>query len=69
MGLLIKTDLKEIRLKGVDCIRLVENRDQRRALVTEVMNIRTSWKLRNFFSRGAIICFFGRTLFHGDIKS
>jgi hypothetical protein len=36
----IKTDLREIRWDGVDWIDLAQDRDQRRALVNTVMNLR-----------------------------
>jgi hypothetical protein len=36
----IKIDLREIRLDGVDWIDLAQNRDQWRALVNMVMNLR-----------------------------
>jgi hypothetical protein len=36
----IKTDLREIGLGGVDWITLVQDRDQWRALVNRVMNLR-----------------------------
>jgi hypothetical protein len=36
----IKMDLREIRLGNMDWIDLVQDRDQRRALVNTVMNLR-----------------------------
>jgi hypothetical protein len=36
----IKIDLREIRWDGVDWIDLAQNRDQWRALVNTVMNLR-----------------------------
>jgi hypothetical protein len=36
----IKIDLREIRWDGVDWIELAQNRDQWRALVNTVMNLR-----------------------------
>jgi hypothetical protein len=33
-------DLREIDLRGVDWIRLAQDRDQRRAIVSAVMNLR-----------------------------
>jgi hypothetical protein len=38
----IKMDLREIGWDGVDCIDLADNRDQWRALVNTVMNLRVS---------------------------
>jgi hypothetical protein len=38
----IKMDLREIGLDGVDWIDLAKDRDQRRALVNTVMNLRVS---------------------------
>jgi hypothetical protein len=32
-------DLREIRLDGVDCIELAQDRDQWRAIVNTVMNL------------------------------
>jgi hypothetical protein len=36
----IKIDLREIEWDGMDCIDLVQDRNQRRALVNTVMNLR-----------------------------
>jgi hypothetical protein len=36
----IKKDLRELGWRGVDRINLVEDRDQRRALVNTIMNLR-----------------------------
>jgi hypothetical protein len=36
----IKMDVRDMGLEGVDWIRLVQDRDRRRALVSTVMNIR-----------------------------
>jgi hypothetical protein len=38
----IKMDLREIGWDGRDCIKLVHYRDQRRALVNTVVNLRVS---------------------------
>jgi hypothetical protein len=38
----IKIDLREIGWDGVDCIDLAQDRDQWRALVNTVMNLRVS---------------------------
>jgi hypothetical protein len=40
----IKMDLREIRWDGMDWIDLAQNRDQWRALVNTVMNLRISLK-------------------------
>jgi hypothetical protein len=36
----IKIDLREIGMDGVDCMELAQDRDQWRALVNTVMNLR-----------------------------
>jgi hypothetical protein len=36
----IKTDLREIGWGGIYCILLVQDRDQRQALVNTIMNLR-----------------------------
>jgi hypothetical protein len=36
----IRMDLREIGLGGVDCIRLIQDRDRWRAVVSAVMNLR-----------------------------
>jgi hypothetical protein len=45
----INTNLRNIRLGGMEWIELVQDRDQWRALVSTVMNLSSSYKiLRNF---------------------
>jgi hypothetical protein len=39
----IKMDLREIRRAGMDCIDLAKDRDQWRALVNTVMNLRVPY--------------------------
>jgi hypothetical protein len=36
----IRMDLREIGLRGVDCVRLAQDRDRWRAVVSAVMNLR-----------------------------
>jgi hypothetical protein len=36
----VRMDLREIGLRGVDCIRLAQDRDRWRAVVSAVMNLR-----------------------------
>jgi hypothetical protein len=43
-------DLREVGWEGVDWIHLVQDRDQWRALVKTVMNLRVPGKARNFLS-------------------
>jgi hypothetical protein len=42
-------DLKETGCENVECVYLTQDRDQWRALVSRVMNLRVPQKLRNFF--------------------
>jgi hypothetical protein len=44
----IKTDLRGVGWDGMDWIHLAEDRDQWRALVNTVMNIRVPWNIRKF---------------------
>jgi hypothetical protein len=44
----IKMDLREIGWGGVDCIDLVQNRDQWKALVSTVMNLRVPYRAGKF---------------------
>jgi hypothetical protein len=46
----IKMDLREVGWDGMDWIDLVQDRDQRRALVNMVMNLRVPPNIRQFLS-------------------
>jgi hypothetical protein len=46
----IKIDLSEIRWDGMDCIDLTQDRDQWRALVNTVMNLRVPSNAGKFLS-------------------
>jgi len=46
----IRMDLKEIGWEGVDWMHLVQDRDQWRALVNTIMNLRVPWKEGTFLT-------------------
>jgi hypothetical protein len=50
----IKMDLREIGWDGMDWIDLAQDRDQRRALVNTIMNLRVPQKAGKFLSSFAI---------------
>lgn len=50
-------DLKEIGRGNVECVHLATDRDQCRALVSRVMNLRVPQKVRNFLLLRKIISF------------
>jgi hypothetical protein len=52
----------------VDWIHLSQHRDQWRALVNKVMNLRVQWKAGNFWTSWVTISFSRRTLFHRSRK-
>jgi hypothetical protein len=56
----IKMDLREIGWDGVDWIQLPQDRDQWRALMDTVMNLRGSLKMLGIFLSGCIIYSFFR---------
>jgi hypothetical protein len=56
----IKIDIREIRWDGMDWIDLVQDRDQWRALVNTVMNLRVSKNAGKFLSSRIIGSFLGR---------
>jgi hypothetical protein len=56
----IKIDLREIRWDGVDWIDLAQDRDQWRALVNTVMNLRVPYNAGKFLSGCTIGSFSGR---------
>jgi hypothetical protein len=43
-------DIREVGWEGVDWIHLAENRDQWRAIVNMVMNLRDAYKMGNFMT-------------------
>jgi hypothetical protein len=53
----IKMDLIEIQWGGMDWIDLVQDKDQRRALVNTVMNLRVSQNIWKFLSSCTTGCF------------
>jgi hypothetical protein len=61
----IRMGLQNIGWEGVDWTYLAEDRDQWRALVYTIMNLRVSKGAGNFFTIWVIIRFSRRTLFHG----
>jgi hypothetical protein len=60
----IKIDLREIGWDGMDWIDLAQNRDQWRALVNTVMNLRVPKNAGKFLSSCTIGSFSGRTQIH-----
>jgi hypothetical protein len=47
----IRMDLREIGCDGMDWIDLVQDRDQLRAFVNTVMNLRVPYNVGHFYSR------------------
>jgi hypothetical protein len=60
----IKTDLREIGWHGMDWIDLAQNRDQWRALVNRVMNLRVPYNAGKFLSSCTIDSFSRRAELH-----
>jgi hypothetical protein len=60
----IKIDFIEIGWYGVDWIDLAQDRDQRRAFVNTVINLRVSLNSRKFLSSGTIGSFLRRAQLH-----
>jgi hypothetical protein len=60
----IKMDLREIEWDGMDWIDRVQNRDQWRALVNMVMNLRVPYNAGKFFSGCTIGSFSRRAQLH-----
>jgi hypothetical protein len=63
----IKMDLRETGWGAVDSIDLAQDRDQWRALVTPVMNLRVPQNVAKFFNNFTSGGFSGRAQLHGDI--
>jgi hypothetical protein len=61
----IKIDIIEINLGAMDWIDLAQDKDQRRALVKTVMNLRVPKNVGKFFSGTATGGFSRRTQLHG----
>jgi hypothetical protein len=60
----IKMDLREIEWNGMDWIDLAQDRDQWKALVNTVMNLRVPLHAGNFLSGCTIGRFSGRAQLH-----
>jgi hypothetical protein len=60
----IKIDLREMGWGGMDWIDLAEDRDQWKALVSTVMNIRVAYNFRKFLSSCVTGIFSRRAQFH-----
>ena len=64
----IKMDLQEVGCGYLDWIRLAQDRDRWRTLVSAVMNIRVPWNAGNFLTSCKQVSFSRRTLHHGVSK-
>jgi hypothetical protein len=58
-------DLREIRWGGMDCIDLDQHRNQWRALVNTVMNLRVQQNIGKFLSSCSTVGFSRRAQLHG----
>jgi hypothetical protein len=63
----IKMDLRERGWKSVDWMHLAQGRDQLRAVVNTVMNLRLPYKVGNFLTSLAPVSFSRRILLHGAV--
>ena len=61
----IRMDLQEVGCGYVDWIRLAQDRDRWRTLVSAVMNLRVLWNEGKFLSSCKPVSFSRRTLHHG----
>ena len=61
----IRMDLQEVGCGYMDWIRLAQDRDRWRTLVSAVMNLRVPWNAGNFFTSCKPVSFSRRTLHHG----
>ena len=64
----IRMDLQEVGCGYVDWIRLAQDRDRWRTLVSTVMNLRVPWNAGNFLTSCKPVSFSRRTLHHGVSK-
>jgi hypothetical protein len=64
----IRMDLREMGWGGMDWIDLAQDRDQWRALVNTVMNLRVPYHVGKFFSRCATGGFSRSAQLHGVTK-
>ena len=64
----IRMDLHEVGCGHVDWIRLAQDRDRWRTLVSAVMNLRVPWNAGNFLTSCKPVSCSGRTLHHGVSK-
>ena len=64
----IRMDLREVRCGCVDWIKLAQDRDRWRALVSAVMNHRVPYNVGNFLTSCRPVSFSRRTLLCGISK-
>ena len=64
----IRMDLQDVGCGYMDWIRLVQDRDRWRTLVSAVMNLRVPWNVGNFLTSCKPVSFSRRTLHHGVSK-
>ena len=64
----IRMDLQEVGCGYIDWIRLAQDRERWRTLVSAVMNLRVPWNAGNFLTDCKPVSFSRRTLHHGVNK-
>jgi len=64
----IRMDFQEVGCGYMDWIRLAQDRDRWRTLVSAVMNLRVPFKAGNFLTSCKPVSFSRRTLHHGVSK-